>query len=227
MTLAIAGVTAATATAQFPLPVTLDFNDQPLGEVSRIAGQIEIHVQPDGEKSNFQIVSDEEKSGNQILSMGATGTTTSNRLKFLFDPIEKPFDYEFRCRVEGSTKLPGFRSLLTLYQSPNWSEPAVILLPYWTNNSAHAKVDKKYENLHRALTDWVTFKVSVNIDGDDATEDTYSLSIDGEEVLTNIALDRNFDGPVDTVEMALDFEVPEDGERLRFLIDDIKITPRS
>jgi hypothetical protein len=180
-----------------------------------------IYIDPHDSDPGIEIAEDPEVKGNKVLVIRSNGTSLTNVLKLVFPEMTKPFEYQFRCKVEGEA--PGTRSLLTFSVKDPWDEPARIVIPWMDGNIIHGVVDGKFHSTQRDLSQWRTIKVAVNTDGKASTPDTYSLFVDGEEVLTDIPMERSFDKPLTVAEISLRFDKPADVTKVKFLIDDIRV----
>jgi hypothetical protein len=214
----------APAFAELSLPVNLDFQDETVFPVGKLQSNedFRIYIEPSNADSGIEIATDPDVAGNNLLVVCSNGTSRVNRLKIWLPELNKPFEYQFRCRVEGVA--PGLRSLLTFYAVDEWDKPARILIPWMDGNILHGVVvDGKFQSVQRDLSQWTTIKVAVNTDGNAATPDTYSLFVDEQELLSNIPMERNFDMPISIAEIALDFDNDYDVMQVKFLIDDIQV----
>lgn len=221
---AAAVLSIAPAFAELSLPVNLDFQDEtqfPVGPLQS-KDDFRIYIAPREAAPGIEVANDPEVAGNKLLVIRSNGTSETNRLKIMLPAMTKPFEYQFRCKVEGEI-VPGNRSLLSFYVEDQWDKPARIVIPSWDGNLIHAVVDRKFKSAGKDLAQWRTIKVAVNTDGQAGTPDTYSLFVDGEEVLSQVPMERDFETPLSFAEIALDFNNAEDVAKLKFLIDDIRI----
>lgn len=211
------------AFAELSLPVEIDFQDQtafPTGPLRN--GNFNTFINPRVATPGIEVADDPDDVGNKVLVLRSNGSSMQNRLKIHLPAMTQPFEYQFRCKVVGEPA-PGLRSLLTFYRKEQWGRPVRIIAPFCSDNMLYGVVNGKYKFTGKKLNDWTTIKVAVNTDGKAETLDTYSLFVNGEQVLSDVPLEQNFDAPLDVAEIGLDFDKEEDVEKVKYLIDDIQI----
>jgi hypothetical protein len=214
----------APAFAELSLPVDMDFEDEflfPVGLLKK-SKDLPVFIDPLDAEPGIEIVEEPQTAGNKVLVVRSNGSSRINRLKLMLPPMAGPFEYQFRCKVDGKF-VPGTRSLLTFYALNEYDRPSAVLSAYGPANTVYAMVDQKLKSIGRDFNEWRTVKVVINTDGKAEIPDTYSLYIDGEEVLNGVPMERDFDSPLNIAEIALDFDDANSISNLKFLIDDIKI----
>lgn len=225
LTLLASGIVLSTtaAFAEMKLPVNLDFQDDVLFPVGPLKGEdFAIYISPRDAAPGIEVAQDPDAPKNKVLVVRSNGTSVENRLKMLLPPLDKPFEYQFRCKVVGEI-VPGGRSLLNLYVKDQWGKSVAAVIPFWAGNKIYGVVDGKFKDVQEDLVNWRTIKVVVNTDGKAPYTYSYSLFVDDKEVLSQVPMVGKFDVPLSVAEIALDFDSPGDVTKVKYLIDDIKI----
>lgn len=214
---ATAILSMATASAELTLPINLDFEQQDIFKDLQKNKDFLVYIMPRTEATGIGVIEDPTNPSNKVLEIRSNGTSEQNRLKIVLPTMTQDFEYQFRCKLVGEA-VPGFRSLLSFYISPQWDKVSPVIVPRAENNLL------KFKSTEKELTEWTTIKVLVHTDGNPDTPDTYSVFVNDEKVLEDAPLPgKKLDGAIDTAEIALDFRDPIDVTKLKYLIDDIRV----
>lgn len=214
---AAAILSMATASAELALPINLDFEQQDIFKDLQKSKDFLVYIEPRTEATGIGVIEDPTNPSNKVLEIRSNGTSEKNRLKIMLPLMTQDFEYQFRCKLVGET-VPGGRSLLSFYTSPQWDKVSNVVVPRSENNLL------KFKSTEKELTQWTTIKVAVHTDGNPETPDTYSVFVNDEKVLEDAPLPgKQLDGAIDVAEIALDFTDPSDVTKLKYLIDDIRV----
>ena len=214
---AAAILSMATASAELTLPINLDFEQQDIFKDLQKSKDFLVYIMPRTEATGIGVIEDPTNPSNKVLEIRSNGTSEQNRLKIVLPTMTQDFEYQFRCKLVGEA-VPGFRSLLSFYTSPQWEKVSPVIVPRAENNLL------KFKSTEKELTEWTTIKVLVHTDGKPETPDTYSVFVNDEKVLEDAPLPgKQLDGAIDVAEIALDFTDPIDVTKLKYLIDDIRV----
>lgn len=214
---AAAILSIATASAELTLPINLDFEQQDIFKDLQKSKDFLLYINPRTEAPGMGVVEDPTNPSNKVLEIRSNGTSEQNRLKIVLPPMKQNFEYQFRCKLVGEA-VPGGRSLLRFFTSPQWEKGSNVIAPRAENNRL------KFKSTEKELTEWTTIKVAVHTDGNPETPDTYSVFVNDEKVLEDSPLPgERLNGPIDVAEIALDFTDPIDVTKLKYLIDDIRV----
>ncbi len=214
---AAAILSMATASAELTLPINLDFEQQDIFKDLQKNKDFLVYIMPRTEATGIGVIEDPTNPSNKVLEIRSNGTSEQNRLKIVLPTMTQDFEYQFRCKLVGEA-VPGFRSLLSFYTSPQWDKVSPVIVPRAENNML------KFKSTEKELTEWTTIKVLVHTDGKPETPDTYSVFVNDEKVLEDAPLPgKQLDGAIDVAEIALDFTDPIDVTKLKYLIDDIRV----
>ena len=218
---AIALFTTA-AFAEMDLPINLDFEQEGILKELQTNKDVSIYINPKIEAPGIGVVEDPDNPGNKVLEFRSNGTSQTNRLKIMLPIINKPFEYQFKCKVMGEI-VSGDRSLLKLYAKDRWDKSVSVVIPYMADNKIYAVVDGKFKPMNKDLADWRTIRIAFDTNGQAPYTYSYSLFVDDDKLLSEVPMLGEFDEPLSVAEIALDFDSPDDVTKVKYLIDAIKI----